>query len=247
MPHDPDPRIDTGGAVEFVLKEVGVTVQALDGPREILREVSGSLPAGRCVQLVGPSGAGKTTLLRLLNRLDSPSTGQLLWRGEPIEQAEVRELRRRVVFLPQPAVMFPGSVLDNLVAAGTLPGRDPQRVESIAAERAEEVGLGSSCFGQDASGLSAGERRRVALCRTLAAEPETLLADEPLANLDDELAARVADLLARWQKEGNRTLVVVNHLSEPRELLGGEILRMERGRLLVDRSPRPAGAGGGPT
>lgn len=97
----------------------------------LLREVVLSIPAEQVTVLVGPSGAGKTTLLRLLNRLQEPDEGQILFRGRPLESYPVGELRREVGFLFQTPVMFPGTVRRNLREAAEIAGIDTSRfVES---------------------------------------------------------------------------------------------------------------------
>src|SRR5262245_28530721 len=115
--------VPTGLTTAFTLKGVrqvkeGITV--VDG-------IELDIPHGAITALVGPSGAGKTSLLRLLNRLDDPVSGEIFYQARPITQYPVQELRRKVDFVFQTPVMFPGTVRDNLhvaLALGEEPGKD---------------------------------------------------------------------------------------------------------------------------
>src|SRR5437763_3879348 len=92
-----------------------IRVDGDDAP--IVSGFSASVPAGRLTVMVGPSGAGKTTLLRLLNRLDDPDGGTVLFAGRDVRAYDVLDLRRRVQLVGQVPVTFPGTVADNLVLA----------------------------------------------------------------------------------------------------------------------------------
>src|SRR5712691_8076088 len=126
----------TNLASAFTLKGVrqvkeGITV--VDG-------VELDIPHGEIIALVGPSGAGKTSLLRLLNRLDDPVSGEIFYRARRLTQYPVQELRRKVGFVFQAPVMFPGTVRDNLQAARALggePGKDADKQIAAAMELAE--------------------------------------------------------------------------------------------------------------
>src|SRR5256885_15424323 len=100
------------GGVGDRFEYVGVQVDGDDGP--IVSGFSARIPADGLTVMVGPSGAGKTTLLRLLNRLDDPDGGCVLFDGRDVRELDVLELRRRVQLVGQIPVTFPGSVADNL-------------------------------------------------------------------------------------------------------------------------------------
>ena len=155
--------------------------------------------------MVGSSGAGKTTLLRLLNRLDDPDAGQVLLDGKDVRQYDVLQLRRRVQYVGQVPVTFPGTVAENLAMAE--PSAD-------AAALLERVGLSTTLVERRADALSVGEAQRLSLARALACEPEALLLDEPTSALDTASKGGIEQLI-RSLAGGGLTVVLVTH--DPRQ------------------------------
>ncbi|HKT83507.1 MAG TPA: ATP-binding cassette domain-containing protein, partial [Solirubrobacterales bacterium] len=160
--------------VLFELRDVSLN----RGGRPVLDSVSAGLPAG-ATAIVGPSGAGKSTLLRLLNRLADPDSGSIAFRGEPLPQRDVRELRREVSLVPQLPALLEGTVRDNLAYAARLAGKplDCERSLSLA-------GLDPDFAARRVDELSVGEQQRAMLGRALAQGPAVLLLDEPTSALD---------------------------------------------------------------
>jgi putative ABC transport system ATP-binding protein len=150
--------------------------------------------------LVGPSGAGKTTLLRLLNRLDDPDEGVVLFEGRDVRDCDVLELRRRVQSVGQVPVTFPGTVAENIGGDATaLLGR---------------VGLDPSLANREADRLSVGEAQRMALARSLALSPDVLALDEPTSALDVANKRGIEELVRELASSG-LTVVMVTH--DPRQ------------------------------
>jgi putative ABC transport system ATP-binding protein len=175
-----------------------VTVQGDNGP--IVSGFSARIPAEGLTAVVGPSGAGKTTLLRLLNRLDDPDGGDVLLDGRDVRSYDVLQLRRRVQFVGQVPVTFPGTVADNV---------GPE-VEGLLAR----VGLPAALAGREADRLSVGEAQRMCLARALARHPECLLLDEPTSALDTASKGGIEALIRSLADEG-LTVVMVTH--DPRQ------------------------------
>jgi putative ABC transport system ATP-binding protein len=149
---------------------------------------SAAIPPGRLTVVVGPSGAGKTTLLRLLNRLDDPDGGAVLFAGRDVRSYDVLDLRRRVQLVGQVPVTFPGTVADNIGGdTGALLAR---------------VGLSPALAGREA--------QRMCLARSLALRPEVLALDEPTSALDTTSKSGVEALIADLAAEG-LTVVMVTH------------------------------------
>ncbi|HEV7534387.1 MAG TPA: ATP-binding cassette domain-containing protein, partial [Acidimicrobiia bacterium] len=148
-----------------------VRVDGDDGP--IVSGFSAAAPAGQLTAIVGPSGAGKTTLLRLLNRLDDPDSGAVLFGGRDVRSYDVLDLRRRVQVVGQVPVTFPGTVADNLGELYLPPRRhDDPRALLV------RVGLDPALATREADRLSVGEAQRLCLARSLALHPEVLALDE---------------------------------------------------------------------
>jgi putative ABC transport system ATP-binding protein len=175
-----------------------VRVDGDSGP--IVEGFSARIPADGLTAMVGPSGAGKTTLLRLLNRLDDPDDGEVLLDGHDVRSYDVLDLRRRVQYVGQVPVTFPGTVADNV---------GPE-VETLLAR----VGLAPSLAVRDADRLSVGEAQRMCLARALARNPECLLLDEPTSALDTSSKAGI-EVLIRSLADDGLTVVMVTH--DPRQ------------------------------
>lgn len=175
-----------------------VRVDGDSGP--IIEGFSARIPADGLTAMVGPSGAGKTTLLRLLNRLDDPDAGEVLLDGRDVRTYDVLELRRRVQYVGQVPVTFPGSVADNV---GT-------EVDVLL----PRVGLAPALAARDADRLSVGEAQRMCLARALARHPECLLLDEPTSALDSASKSGI-EVLIRSLADDGLTVVMVTH--DPRQ------------------------------
>ena len=176
-----------------------------------------SVAAGERVGWTGSSGCGKTTLLHLLAGIIRPSQGSVQTCGQELNRLSDRERRdfrvSRVGLVFQDfALLDYLSVLDNVL----LPYRINRslRVDATVRERARDlvdtVGLGD-LLQRRPTELSQGERQRVAVCRALIADPAVVLADEPVANLDPDNAARVLDSLDDYARLKGATLIVVTH------------------------------------
>jgi len=222
----------TGGLHEpsatFVLRGVGLERNG----RTILRDVSLVLPSAAVSAIVGPSGAGKSSLLRLLNRLDEPSVGEIRFSGQPLTSYDVHVLRRRVAFVFQAPVMFPGTVADNLHIALTLGGTDARAAAPDGDAMLDAVGLGRGYSSRDASELSGGERQRVSIARALMTTPEVLLLDEPTSGLDPETALNVLTHVRRLAEELQMTVIMVTHRLTEARLMSTFTLMLEAGDVV---------------
>jgi lipoprotein-releasing system ATP-binding protein len=184
-----------------------------DGRIEALRGVSLTIEAGEYIAISGASGSGKSTLLQLLGGLDLPTSGEVLFEGAALGSViNLDEYRaHRIGFIFQAFYLLPTlRAIENVqVPMFALPGNLNSR-----AERAEallrEMGL-EHRLNQYPNELSAGERQRVAIARSLANHPSILLADEPTGNLDSVNSARIIEMLTSIQKKRGMTLIIVTH------------------------------------
>ena len=204
----------------FSFEGIGVAY----GRTEVLAQVDLELPAGGCTVLVGPSGSGKSTLLRLCNRLEVPTSGVLRFRGEDVARLDPLRLRRRVGMVFQRPVPFGGSVLDNLRVAR------PEVTAEEGAEALERVGLPALLLDREQATLSGGEGQRACLARTLLAEPEVLLLDEPTASLDADAASGLERLALTLAGRGT-SLLWVTHDKAQADRLADRLVVVGGGRV----------------
>ena len=187
-----------------------------EGRIEALRGVDLSISVGEYIAITGSSGSGKSTLLHMLGGLDSPTSGEVLFRGARLGLAIDLDTHRsrNIGFIFQAFHLIPTlRVNENLqvpMLALNRPGVD--RV-ARAGELLREVDMKHRAE-QYPNQLSAGERQRVAVARALANDPEILLADEPTGNLDSVNSARIMEMLIGIQKRRGMTLIVVTHERE---------------------------------
>jgi putative ABC transport system ATP-binding protein len=174
--------------------------------------------------IVGASGSGKSTLLRLCNRLEAPSEGTVAFRGDDLATADVRAHRRRVGMLFQRPTPFAGTVLQNLRVA------DPELSEEAAARLLERVGLDAALLVRPADRLSGGESQRMCLARTLATDPEVLLADEATSSLDPD-ATRHLERLAVGLRDDGIPVLWVTQEHEQIDRIADHSIRVTKGRV----------------
>jgi len=180
-----------------------VRVDGDDGP--IVEGFTAEIARSGLTAIVGHSGAGKSTLLRLLNRLDDPDAGQVLYDDADVRDYDVLELRRRVQHVGQIPVTFPGTVAENLAMANA--SADP-------ASLLERVRLRPALLERQADVVSVGEAQRLSLARALACAPDSLLLDEPTSALDTASKGGIEQLIRSLADDG-LTVVLVTH--DPRQ------------------------------
>ncbi len=192
----------------------------------ILDSFSFSFEKGRIYTIIGPSGAGKSSLLRLLNRLDEPTDGEILFGGKNTREYGPCQLRRLIGCLFQTPYLFPKTVRDNfLYADSKLPSGTVERL-------AEQVQIPSSMIDRDVDTLSIGEKQRVALARLLATNPEMVLLDEPTSALDPSYTESIENLVKAIVRQMSLTVIMVTHNPEQALRIGGETILMVTGRLV---------------
>ncbi|MBV8116185.1 MAG: phosphate ABC transporter ATP-binding protein [Silvibacterium sp.] len=200
----------------------------------LLRGVSFGLTPGEVLGIVGPSGAGKSTLLRLINRLDEPTEGTVLFHGRDYRELPPEALRRSIGMVMQRAYLFPGTIAENIAFGPRQRGEAivPDKIEALLAE----VGL-DGYASRDALTLSGGEAQRVAITRALANEPEVLLLDEPTSALDEASRGSVERLFERLIRERHLTCLWVTHSPEQARTMADRVLVVEAGRMKALGTP----------
>jgi putative ABC transport system ATP-binding protein len=201
---------------ECVLETRQLTKSYEDGRIQALRGVDVEIRAGEFVAISGKSGSGKSTLLQLLGGLDRPTSGEIRFKGTSLAAPFDLDTYRsqHIGFVFQAFHLLPTlNALENVqvpMFEGKLNAR--QKQEKALALLAE-MGL-EHRLEQYPNQLSAGERQRVAIARSLANDPELLLADEPTGNLDSENSAKIMAILTGIQARRNMTFIIVTHEGE---------------------------------
>jgi iron complex transport system ATP-binding protein len=207
--------------------------------RTVLRDVTTSFTPGHITALLGPNGAGKSTLLACLAGLREPDAGQVLLNGQPRGAFARRALARRIGLLPQVADVHWDVDVATLVALGRYPHRsgwgetDADRAAVARAMVATDV---AQFADRPVSALSGGERARVLLARVLAGEPDWLLADEPLANLDPAHQHDALDCLRAAASTGTGVILVLHDLNHALRIADRVVL-MAQGAIVAEGAP----------
>ena len=217
------------------LSGVSKTYGTAQAPIHALHPTDLKLDEGQVVGLLGFSGAGKSTLLRLVNLLETPSSGRVSLGGQDLTgltAAELRQARQQVgMIFQQFNLLSSRTALENVAFALEVAGISASVRRERAREALSAVGLSDKETAFPAQ-LSGGQKQRVAIARALAAEPQLLLADEPTAALDSRTGREVVELLQGLAREQGCAVLMVTH--DPRILdVADRLLRMEDGRLLV--------------
>jgi iron(III) transport system ATP-binding protein len=217
-------------SVEFtaVTKRYGAFT-AVDG-------VSFTIEAGTLVTLLGPSGCGKTTTLRLIAGLEMASEGEIRIGGRDVTRLSAADRDVSMVF--QSYALFPHmTVLENVAYGPTVSGRRKAEAEAMAREKMALVGL-AGLEARLPSELSGGQQQRVAVARALVLEPQVLLFDEPLSNLDAKLRRKVREDIRELQQSLNLTVVYVTHDQQEALAVSDRIIVMSNSRIAQSGSPR---------
>jgi putative ABC transport system ATP-binding protein len=202
--------------------------------RQVLYDVSATIPAGEIVIVTGPSGSGKTTLLTLVGALRAPQEGSLRVLGHRLDGARknaLEDVRRRIGFIFQQHNLLGALTASQNVQLGLrVTGRKARaELERRADAMLEAVGLAEHRH-KRADQLSGGQRQRVAIARALVGEPAMVLADEPTASLDKASGREVVDRMQSLARERGTTILLVTHDNRILDV-ADRILHLEDGRL----------------
>ena len=198
-------------------------------------DIAFTIEPGTLVTLLGPSGCGKTTTLRLIAGLEMATSGQILISGEDVTLRSAADRDVSMVF--QSYALFPHmSVFENVAYGPTVQRQPKARVYELVHEKLSLVGL-SGLENRSPSELSGGQQQRVAVARALVMEPQVLLFDEPLSNLDAKLRRRVREEIRELQLKLNLTVAYVTHDQEEALAVSDRIIVMENGRIAQIGTP----------
>jgi len=206
---------------------------------QVLSGFNLQVQGGETVVLLGRSGSGKTTSLKMVNRLLTPTSGEIRVRGVSNAEGDVIRLRRSIGYVIQDVGLFPHfSVERNIGLIPRIEGWPEERVRARVLELMQMVGLSPELAGRRPHQLSGGQRQRVGVARALAADPEILLMDEPFGALDPLTRDELQREFFLLQQRLHKTVVFVTHDLREALRLGSRIALMEAGRLVTVATPK---------
>jgi len=220
----------------------GATIPVIEF-REVSYRVAGTqvlsgfnlqIQSGETLVLLGRSGSGKTTALKLVNRLLTPTSGEIRVKGVTNGEGDVIRLRRSIGYVIQDVGLFPHFTVErNIGLVPKIEGWPEDRVRARTKELLQTVGLAADTASRYPHQLSGGQRQRVGVARALAADPEILLMDEPFGALDPLTRDELQREFLLLQQRLHKTVVFVTHDLREALLLGTRIALMEAGQLVT--------------
>ena len=208
------------------------------GKLEVLKGITTEIRRGEVVSIIGPSGGGKSTFLRCLNLLETPDSGQVLFKGQDItdKKLNISQYRQSIGMVFQHFNVFPNlTVLENVTLAPVLEKKVPKdqaKEEAMALLR--RVGLGDKA-NEYPRKLSGGQKQRLAIVRAMAMKPEVMLFDEPTSALDPEMVKEVLNVIRELTRSGMTILIVTHEMAFARDV-ADQVIFMDGG-VIVEQGP----------
>lgn len=227
----------------FALPSAGLFQPA--GALQALSDVSLTLQAGQSIGVVGESGSGKSTLARLVMALDTPTEGQVLFKGVDVHQTRGQALRQlrsgfQMVFQDPYGSLDPRQKVLAIVTEPIQTLRQPadgrSELRERAAESLSEVGLRTADLDKYPHEFSGGQRQRIAIARALITRPALIVADEPVSALDVSVQAQVLNLMMDLQERHGLSYLLVSHDLAVVSLMCDDVLVLQSGRV-VEQGP----------
>ena len=205
----------------------------------VLSDISMEIPTGELTVLIGPSGCGKTTTLKMINRLLSPSSGEIWIDGKNIETLDKVQLRRRIGYVIQQGGLFPHmTIRENIEIIARLAKGDPQAISRKTNQLMEMVDLDPAEYlDRYPTELSGGQQQRIGVIRALANDPEVVLFDEPFSALDPVTRSSLQDELVSMHEKMGKTMVFVTHDMDEAIKIADRICIMRNGHILQFDTP----------
>lgn len=198
------------------------------GDKEILSNITVDIKRTEITGVIGPSGSGKSTFLRLLNKLISPTKGELIYQDKKISEIPARVLRKEVGMVQQQPFLFEGTVKENLLYGPKIWNIEYSDEELLSL--LEKVALEPEFLEKDVLGLSGGEQQRVSFARSLANNPSVLLLDEPTSSLDLVSEEIIENSIKKLVNEGIK-VIIVTHSLEQTQRLTDQLLFLKDGKF----------------
>jgi putative lysine transport system ATP-binding protein len=209
------------------------------GEREILKDIDFSIHKGDVVSIIGASGSGKSTMLRCINMLEVPTSGQIIYMGEPITDTDkaITLYRTKVGMVFQQFNLFNNmTVLQNcMVGPVKVLKQDKEVAKKTALKYLDKVGM-AQYINAKPSQLSGGQKQRIAIARALAIEPQVLLFDEPTSALDPQMVGEVLAVMRDLAQEGLTMIIVTHEMAFARDV-STRVVFMADGVIAEDAPP----------
>ena len=232
-----EPRKETADMGETILeiKHLSKTF----GKNEVLKDIDFTVDKGDVISIIGASGSGKSTLLRCINLLETPTSGEILYRGKNVAGKGVNapQYRSRVGMVFQSFNLFNNmTVLQNCMVGQTqVLKKSKKEAREAALYYLEKVGM-LPYINAKPRQISGGQKQRVAIARALAMEPDVLLFDEPTSALDPEMVGEVLSVMQDLAKEGMTMLVVTHEMAFARDV-SSRVVYMNQGVICEEGAP----------
>jgi len=210
------------------------------GKHVVLNGVNEHIKRGEKVVVIGPSGSGKSTFLRCLNRLEEPTSGDIIFKGQNItaKKTDINLVRRQMGMVFQQFNLFPHiTVKENIkLAPVKLKIKSDAEADARALQLLERVGLPDKADSYPGQ-LSGGQQQRIAIARALAMDPDVMLFDEPTSALDPEMVGEVLEIMKELAEDGMTMVVVTHEMGFAREV-ATRVLFMDGGNIMEQNEPK---------
>lgn len=211
------------------------------GDLHILKGITTTIEKGEKVVIIGPSGSGKSTFLRCLNRLEQPTSGQILFEGQDLTAMSDKQLyvvREKMGMVFQHFHLFPHLTIQKNITLAPVKLKLMTQVEADekASMLLKKVGL-SDKEKQYPGQLSGGQKQRIAIARALAMNPDVMLFDEPTSALDPEMVGEVLALMRELAEDGMTMVVVTHEMGFAREV-ASRVMFMDGGKIMEENTPQ---------
>ncbi len=243
MPAGPRPAVRSPRASgsPAVIELAGITQRF--GSQLVLRDISLTVEEAETLVIIGESGCGKSVTLKLMMALLDATAGNVLWRGRPVAGMQERQRAKQRLsygFLFQGAALFDSMSVSENVAFGLRQNTDlsETKIREIVRDRLKEVGLKEGVCDRKPADLSGGMKKRVALARALALEPEVMFYDEPTTGLDPVMSDVINELILRTKARGRVTSIVVTHDMRTVERVADRVIMLRPAALLGPQEPQ---------
>jgi len=209
------------------------------GSNVVVDRLNLDVEQGNLVTLIGASGCGKTTTLKMVNRIIEPTSGKIIVNGENVLKQDPVQLRRGIGYVIQQIGLFPNmTISENITVVGQLLGWSKSRMLSRAEELLSLVDMEPAIYmNRYPNELSGGQQQRIGVLRALAADPETILMDEPFGALDPITRDQLQNEFKNLQTQLHKTILFVTHDMDEALKMADTIVLMRDGKLVQAASP----------